>query len=328
MSAESTLATLRPDLAAMMEFDAAASRQGFIGLKVLKPFEVASASGEYVRVPLEAFLQIQDGTRAPRAAYGRDDWTYTKDSYKTQEYGLEGVVDDNEAACFRSQIDHESATLARTRDNVLRAQEKRIADKVFNTSTWTGASLTTAVSASWATTSTDVIADVNAARKKIWDQTGLLPNTLIVNYWTFLNLRRNLKIIERLEASGAGQQATQAQVTANLVAQCFDLEDILIAGSPYNSANPAVAAATIASIWSTNRAMLAVVSNGAQDAVDACIGRTFHWGEDGSNIGGLVEQYREEQVRGSIIRVRHQVGETIIYKECGHLLTNVNGGTD
>jgi hypothetical protein len=56
---------------------------------------------------------------------------------------------------------------------------------------------------------------------------------------------------------------------------------------------------------------------------DACIGRTFHWSQDGSSIGGTVESYRDERVRGDVIRVRHDVDEIVLYPQAGHLLSNV-----
>jgi hypothetical protein len=59
------------------------------------------------------------------------------------------------------------------------------------------------------------------------------------------------------------------------------------------------------------------------DMREPCVGRTFHWSADGSSIGGTVESYREEGVRGNVIRVRHQVAEVVLHAEAGHLLSNV-----
>jgi hypothetical protein len=49
----------------------------------------------------------------------------------------------------------------------------------------------------------------------------------------------------------------------------------------------------------------------------------FHWSEDGSSPGGTVESYRDEIVRGNIIRVRHDVDEVVLYAQAGHLLSNI-----
>jgi hypothetical protein len=61
----------------------------------------------------------------------------------------------------------------------------------------------------------------------------------------------------------------------------------------------------------------------SNDMREPCIGRTFHWSEDGSLIGGAIEEYWEEQSRSNIIRVRHDTDEVIMYPQAGHLLSNV-----
>ena len=59
------------------------------------------------------------------------------------------------------------------------------------------------------------------------------------------------------------------------------------------------------------------------DIKSPCIGRTLHWAEDGSEIGGTVETYRDESVRGDVVRVRHQTDEKMLYTQAGHLLSNI-----
>ena len=61
----------------------------------------------------------------------------------------------------------------------------------------------------------------------------------------------------------------------------------------------------------------------SDDIEEPCIGRCFHWSEDGAEPGGTVEQYREERVRGEVIRVRHEVQEKILYVPTAHLITGV-----
>ena len=49
-----TLETLRPDLAgALMEFNLAADREGFIGTRVMPVFEVAEQAGVFGKIPIE-----------------------------------------------------------------------------------------------------------------------------------------------------------------------------------------------------------------------------------------------------------------------------------
>ena len=106
-----------------------------------------------------------------------------------------------------------------------------------------------------------------------------------------------------------------------MLAQVFDLDFIIVAGSSKNSAKEGQSA-TPAQIWSNEYAMLCKIATGG-DMREPCIGRTFHWADDGSSIGGTVESYRDEKVRGDVIRVRHDVDEIVLYPEAGHLLSNI-----
>jgi hypothetical protein len=68
--------------------------------------------------------------------------------------------------------------------------------------------------------------------------------------------------------------------------------------------------------------MLARVARTA-DLREPCLGRTIHWGEDGSQIGGLFESYYSDERRSNIVRCRHDVDEKIIYAEAADLLSNI-----
>jgi hypothetical protein len=106
-----------------------------------------------------------------------------------------------------------------------------------------------------------------------------------------------------------------------MLARVFDLEYVIVAGTSRNSAKEGQTATPV-QIWSSEYAMVAKIATSA-DMREPCIGRTFHWAQDGSSIGGTVESYREEAIRGDVIRVRHDVDEVILYPEAGHLLSNV-----
>ena len=54
-----------------------------------------------------------------------------------------------------------------------------------------------------------------------------------------------------------------------------------------------------------------------------CIGRCFHYAEDGSEEMGHIETYRDEPVRSDIVRVRHEIDEQVLLVAAGHLLDNI-----
>lgn len=318
-----SLATLRPDLAgSFMEFDMEMDRRGFIGQRVLPVIETPKASGTFGIIPIEQLLQNRETARAPGSGYNRGTFTFDDVAFACSEHGAEEPVDDREAALYNQYFDAEQVAAMRAYDAVLRNQEKRVAALLFNTTTYTGSSLTTAVSTEWSTAATATpISDVEAAVRKVYTNTGLWANCLIVSKIVFRNLRLCTNIKDAIAASGAGYPTRAQDITEAMLAAVFDLDYILVGGSTKNTANEGQSA-TPDQIWDDEYAMVCRIAT-SNDIKEPCIGRTFHWAEDGSSIGGTVETYRDETVRSDIVRVRHDVQEKILYTQCGHLLSNI-----
>lgn len=321
-SPETALSTQRPELGASFEeFDTAMDRAGFISARVLPVVEVGKQASSFGKIPIEQLLQSRDTVRAPGSAYARNTYTFKSASYATQENGIEEVVDDRESNMFRDYFDAEMIAAERARDAVLRSAEERAAALIFNSSTWTGSALTTAITDEWDDITSIPITDVEAAILKVYDGSGLWPNALILNRKVFRNLRKVTQILDRIAASGAGFPNRAADITEGMLSAVFDLPFIIVAGSSKNTANEGQAA-SLSQIWSDEYAMVAKIAV-SNDFREPCVGRTFHWGEDGSAIGGQMESYRDETVRGDVIRVRHDVDELVLYAQAAHLISNV-----
>jgi len=323
-SPSSSLATLRPDLATFFEYDLEAERNGYVASRVLPVMDVASQAGNFGKIPLAQLLQERDTKRAPGSGYARGKWTFDKATYACEEHGAEEPVDDREAKMYAEYFEAEGVSTMRAFSAVLRNAELRAANLLFNATTWSGGSLTTEITNEWDsnhTTDAVPIDDVEAAVNKVYDGSGLWPNALIINRKVFRNLRNLDQIIERINSEGAGNASKPSDISAAMLAQVFDLDFVIVAGNTRNTATEGQNA-TPGQIWDSEYAMVAriAVSN---DMREPCVGRTFHWSQDGSSIGGTVESYRDETVRGDVIRVRHDVDEIVLYKEAAHLLSNV-----
>ena len=318
----SALTTLRPDLASFLEFDLESDRNGYVASKVFPVIDVASQAGVYGIIPVEQLLQQRVTKRAPGSGYSRGSFTFSTATYACEEHGAEEPVDDRQARMYREYFDAEQVSTLRAFSSVLRNAEQRVADAVFNATTWNGASLTTGITNEWDDVVNAVpITDVDAAVKKVWDNSGLWANALIVNQKVFRNLRRCAQVIDAIESAGAGDPSKQSDITADMLAQVFGLDYVIVAGATRNSAKEGQTFSA-SQIWSDEYAMICRVATSA-DMAEPCIGRMFHWSEDGSSVGGTVESYRDEVVRANIIRVRHDVDEVVLYPQAGHLLSNI-----
>lgn len=318
-SPSSSLATLRPDLAeSFMEFDLAMDAQGFISNQVFPVVEVAQQSGNFGKIPVEQLLQSRDTKRAPGSGYARGNFTFDDATYACQEHGAEEPVDDREAAMYRDYFDAELIASQRAYSAVLRNAEQRVANALFNSSTFTP----TSVSNEWddATNATP-LTDVEAAVQSIYDASGLWANSLIINQKVFRNLRNCDQVIDRINSAGAGSPSKASDVTMQMLAEVFALDRIIVAGASKNTAKEGQDA-SISQIWSGEYAMVAKLAT-SSDFREPCVGRTFHWSADGSSIGGTVETYRDESVRSDITRVRHDVDEIVLYPEAAELLDNI-----
>lgn len=321
-SPTSSLATQRPDLATFEEFDLEMDRQGFISQRVLPVFETQTQAGTFGKIPIEQLLQTRNTLRDSQGGYSRGNWTFGTDSFATQEHGAEEPVDDREAKLYANYFDVEQISTRRAYDAVLRNQEIRVAGTIFNATTWTGSSLFTSITNEWDDLSNaEPITDVEAAVRKVYANSGMWPNALVINRKVFRNLRNCTQVINRITASGAGSPAKPSDVTAAMLAAVFDLPNIIVAGSSKNTANESQTA-SLSQVWSDEYAMVCRVAE-TNDMREPCIGRIFHWGADGSQIGGSVESYRDERIRGDVVRVRHEVQEKVLYVEMGHLLGNI-----
>lgn len=323
-SPSSSLATLRPDLSQSLEqFDLAADRAGFIGPIVCPVINVAKASGNTGIIPVEQLLQSPDTARSPGSGYQRGKFTFKPDTFVTTEHGWEELVDDNESAMYSSYFSAEMISAARALDFVLRSYESRVAAAYFNTANFTNTGVAGAVK--WSTIATATpLTDIEAAVLLVYAQCGLWPNCLILTRKAFRYLRRCAQITDLVKYNGL-MDVRAGKVTAQAIAEVCDLERVIIAGSTTNTAKEGQAAA-FAQLWDPTMAMVAHIDfTGGEDFRRPTVGRTFHWAEDGSTIGGTMESYRDETRRSDVIRCRNQTQEKLLYSGATGAATLITG---
>lgn len=318
----SALASLRPELESVAEFDLAADRMGFIGYDILPIKGVEKAQGTFGVIPLEQLLKHPETRRSPGSGFGRGKFQFHDVDFATKEHGWEEPVDLEEAELYEDFIDAEANAAEVCLDVILRAAETRIINTVLDSAVFTGA-LTSALTGGKEWTDPEAstpVDDIIALRKTIWGRTGLWPDTLAISMFTLLDLQRNVQIMELIKADGAGSPAKPSDVTAAMIAQCIGLREVLVQGSAQNTAQQGETAA-IESMWPIEKALL-FRKNRTGNFREAGLGRTLSWNKMGTDAPRY-ESYDEPQTDSRIIRRRHRVQEKIIYAKCGHVLTNL-----
>lgn len=313
------------------EFSVAANQRNFIGLKVLPAIGVARTSSDFLRVTVESVLgKVEATLRAPNAAYTRGTFEWSKDSYITEDHGVEEPLDDRTVKMYGSEIRLERIRALRAVNRVLQRFEQDCADAVFDTGTWTGAALTTAIAGGkdWSDHANGLpIDDIDKAVEAVKSSSGMRPNALIVSDFAHRHIKRTAQVQDLLKYSGRDDPKNLASALAEL----FGLDRIIIGDGFKNTADDGLDH-TFARLWDTTMAMVAHV-NDSQDLEDPdpTIGRTIMFTEENAAIPGsndetinvIVEEYRDEPIRGTVLRARNDRQIKILHPEAGHLLTAV-----
>ena len=299
------------------EFALERSRQSFIGDKLMPGLNVSLQSGNFTNIPVEEMLKPRDTKRNPRGAYNRGDWGFEQLNYVTEEYGWEELVDDSNAKNYGSYFSAEAVSARIATDVILRAHEARV-QAAADTAT------ANAVSVKWSTSATATPrANIEAGIKSINQNTGMLPNIFACTWQTFQNLIKTTEVLEATKYTGGGAITMSGfEAQKRMIAEYFGVNEVVVSNAVQNGNNEGSASGFSASqIWTDAYGYL-VVSNGGSLESGPTWGRSFIWTGDSPNMVNI-ESYREEGVRGEVIRARHNTDEKIINTACMYRLTNL-----
>ncbi len=319
MRAKASTAIYRPDLGQVVNEYAEGPTMGLIGLELMPIYKTPIAAASYPVIPKEALLKLPDVSRAARGHYSRDDWEYERGIFSTSEKGREELIDDSERKLMDQEAPGASDLIAVQRgwNFIMKAQEKRIAAKVFDDSTFSAVTITH----EWDDQDNAVpIDDVNTGKMAMRKACGMLPDVLVIAYSTFVNLKQVDSIVNRLKYTFP--MIDMNRMTTTQLAAVFDVPRVLVGGAIYDSAGKGKDA-SISDIWSNEYAALMKISSGP-DLRQPGFGRTFLWTAD-SPQDPVVEQYREEEVRSDVFRVRHNCDEVLIQSknDSGSVVSNI-----
>lgn len=309
------------------EFDLVANQAGYIGPSVLRPIVVAQQSGNIPRVKDNELSSANQSTaRAPGANYKRDDFEWDGEGYTCSEFGHEVALDDATLAIYSGLVDAEGIAVRRNTHKILADYEKEVARLMYDASYYTG-SFTHALSTPWSDhANSDPIGDIHVAKEASEDY-GIDLNCLVCNKTQFWHLLNSAQLLGRMSDV---VNKTNTTVGAALM-ELLDIQMIKIAGGYKNTAIKSQASTTPAysRIWSDSYAQVCRVAT-SDDPTEQCIGRTILWTGDGASAAGtdqtlalVTEEYRDDEVRGSVIRSRNWRGMKRWRPQNGHLLSNV-----
>lgn len=307
----------RPDLG-VLAYEAMLSPGDFIADQIFPIFPTDLQTGDYPIIPVEAFLKNKDTRRAPRSSYARDDYEFTTGTFACKDHGREEPLDDVEAAMYRRFFDGEVVAVERAIYKMKLAREVRVAAQVFNVANLT---LTSAVAVAWDVAATCTPkADVDTAIQALLDARGIMPDTVVMNRKVARNVLRSKELKEYLQYTSPHLIETE-QAQLDMLAKYFGVKRALMAKASVDTSLKAKTA-TLGSVWSDSYVAVVRLAQQVQDLREPCLGRTFLWTGDSPEML-VTEQYREEDIRSNIYRVRNNIDERFVFTGAGYLLSGV-----
>lgn len=310
----------RADISTVL-MEAVDQEKQYIGQLVYPVFPSGKEVGRYPKFRIGAAELLKKyGSSTKRnetGTYNETDRKFEWDSYQTEEYGLEERVDDVVARRMESFFDAEVVTGKYLMNQLMLDYEQQVSDILMNESNFTGTNTSQLYTEANTAGSTpfDVPADVNGALERFSDL-GETPNCMIVSLKVWNRMRRSQKlqtyVYGFLNVTQGG-----SQITEQMFAQVFGLQQILIARKSVDTANKGKTP-VISPIWGTD--FIAVAKLGQGDFMNGGVGRTIIWDADAP--GGLwtSESYRDEKRRGNMLRVRSNRVLKTVSPNCVQLL--------
>lgn len=242
----------------------------FVGPRLFPVVPVGKQSDVYYTITKNTWLRTPASTlRQPKTAPRRIEFDVSSDRYFADNFALGGENAHEALANADSPIMLRQRTTRMVVESLMRDMEVRIANQVTSISNvGSGVSLTGADK--WSDyANSDPISAVNTAQAFIRGTTGVVPNTMLVDWDTWKVVRRHPVLLDIYKYTQAGL------LTTAQLAEAFDIPNIIVADPIRNVAKEG-ATASITNIWGNN-ALICYVDPAAPSIQTVTLGLGFRW---------------------------------------------------
>lgn len=325
MSYQNSSAEFRPELHTVVEHAMAADKN-FIADLIMPVFPVATRTGDYMRILRgKGQLLSKPGAnsaagdpllRAPGTAYREVTRTEERDSWSCLDRGLTEPIDDVLRQNVARFYDKESATAKLLMRAIRISREARVATQLFHATNFG-----TPIDGNDTVFSEANVATIDfpkwlEAAKLTLEKRQEEANTLVISAEMWSLVLRATKTREFFFGTAGGN----AMVTKQMVAEKFELAQILVGKSSYDTTKIGGTASDSTLTWTWGNTYFGVfnVQGGAPE--NGGIGRTFTLDELTNGQLFVTESIRDEKIRSTIIRVREDNDSKIVNENSGVLV--------
>jgi hypothetical protein len=290
--------------------------EGFIADQVMPRVPVGAESGKYPVWTREDFFRIDTDPLVPDRSETKEiDFTLSSESYSCEEYALRTSVSEREEAQAAAIGGTRLLRLRETkvqgvRDIIALHREKRVADLLTATG---GLSNSSTPSNNWNVDAATIEADIVTAKEAVYDDTGRVPNTIIIPWKVANAIATQQDIREILKYTVDGRQliALGEKVLPSMLWGLRVLVPAVQATTSHEGAS-----ATFTDLWGDSVRVLYI--NPTPDTERPSVGYTLQ------TRGFEVRTWREDDPNVERIRVSDGIlEEKLVAPEAGYELIDL-----
>lgn len=288
-------------------------KAGFAASALFPYVNVNKESDKYAIFNKDRVLErIQNTLRAPRTAAKTIEWAVEFASYACAEHALASGVDDQERDNADTPIDPDQRATAAATAGILLDFENEVATKATTAANYpAGHSVTLAGVDQWSdAAASNPKDDVDTAREKILDDSGVLPNTMLIPWVVVAKLKLHSDILDAFKYTQGGV------ITEAMLASYFEIPNVVITAVLKNTAAEGQAAA-LSKVWGKD-VVIAFVDPNTSPLDGITFGKAFRQKQSGQPR--LTRRYREEKARTDWFEVSEKWDPKITAGECGYVI--------
>jgi len=302
--------------AALSELSIAYKNKSFIADQVFPLVTVEKQSDKYYVWDKGSWLTNQVEKRTPGDTYPEGRMKLSNDEYFADIYHLGYAIPWEKKKNADKAIDLEKSGTNWLAHQFALNREVNIAADVFVTAVWDTNPTVGADFVAWDDfDNSDPPDDIDTYRDTVLQNTGVLPNTLVIGKQVLSKLRRHPLLLDMYKYTGKGI-LTEAQV-----AEALDVEKLLVGSAVQRTSNEGAAAAVQAFVWGKHALMLYVPPAPALEEPSA--GYTFVWDLDGSGFTTAIIPTVQEDRDRDFLKGKHAFDYKVTGTDLGVWFGNV-----
>jgi hypothetical protein len=292
----------------------------FIATRAFPNVPVAKQSDLYYTFSRADFFRDEAEERADGTESAGGGFNLSTDPYFARVYAYHKDVTDRQRDNQDSSVQLDQSATQFVTQKLLIRRERLFVTAMFSTGVWTGGA-SDDENVNWLVGGSNPITDIRLRMQDIHSGTGFRPNKMIIGRQGFDTLMDQDDILARI--TGGANNALPAQVQKQLLAQLFELDEIFVMDSVFNSALEGATESTDF-IGGDNCLLYYAPNSVALDQPTA--GLQFSWtGFRGATNNGMrIKRMRAELREADRIEGQMAFDYQVTAPELGHMFTSVS----